>query len=268
MSGYNCKTLNLEQVHVFGYCDLCVTLHSKNVWLLRVELQKPWHFIILSFLSCFLWVHLTGTSSPCWGTLTSDSKWLSDSRIFLYSMYSIVTVAYFSHLSMSVMWLSYASVPVLQRVERIGSMGNVRETVQDMQAIHVFGGEGWVISTCTALWVKQQQEIPAESLCGTFTLRGKEEWISSTSGLAQICFWKRFPPVNWSGTGLFVAMHVVTSTFWLFGFYVLFFFVFFFQSHLSQLHTFHQVPGMDTDKGHKMKRANEKVCSTGRLLRI
>lgn len=39
---------------------------------------------------------------------------------------------------MSVMWLSYASVPVLQRAGREGSMGKVRETVQDMEAIHVF----------------------------------------------------------------------------------------------------------------------------------
>lgn len=170
---------------------------------------------------------------------------------------------------MSVMWLSYASVPVLQRVERIGSMGNVRETVQDMEEIHVFGGDGWVISTCTALWVKQQQEIPAESLCGTFTLRGEEEWISSTSGLAQVCFWKRFPPVNWSGTGLFVEMHVVTSTFWLFGFYVGFFCFFVFSKVSCPSSTpFTKCQAWTLTRATRVKRPNEKVCSTARLLRI
>lgn len=103
----------------------------------------------------------------------SDSTWVSHSHICLYNVRSIVTAAYFSHLSMSVMWLSYASVPVLQWVERMASMGIVRGTVQDMKASHVFVREGWVISTCTLPhWVTQQEGVPAESLWGTFTKEG------------------------------------------------------------------------------------------------
>lgn len=88
---------------------------------------------------------------------------------------------------MSVMWLSYASVPVLQRVGRKRSMGKVRETVQDMEAIHVFSAEGWVISTCTALLVKQQEDLPAELPCGTFTKEG--DATKSVLNLTQIHFW-------------------------------------------------------------------------------
>lgn len=41
---------------------------------------------------------------------------------------------------------------------------------------------------------------------------------------------------------------------------IIVFFWFFFLSQVAQLPTFHQVPNRDTDKGRRVKGANEKVC--------
>lgn len=116
--------------------DVCVTPHTR---LSTCWKKKPWFFsqfgVFLPPLF-FLSVHLTRTSSP------------SYSCVCLHCFCSVVTVAYFPHLSKSAVWLSHASVPVLQRLGRKGS-------VRDMEAIHACSAVGWVISTCT-VWVRQQ----------------------------------------------------------------------------------------------------------------
>lgn len=132
MSGSDCRTLNLEQIHVLGLLrPLCDPRTQTTCG------YYGWHRRSRDVFSHFFYPSNGSYPPPPSPQRNTHQVAESDCQTAASAHTArrpIVTAAHFSHLSMSAVWLSYAPVPVLQRVGRIGSTCRVSETVQDMEA--------------------------------------------------------------------------------------------------------------------------------------